>query len=51
MLNVGKLMVAPGVGRYYVEQAAGGREDYYAARGRGAGVLGRSRGGRVGRGR
>ena len=37
MLNVGKLVVAPGVGRYYVEQVAGGRGDYYAGEGEAAG--------------
>src|SRR4051812_46919067 len=37
MLNVGKLVAAPRVGRYYVEQVAGGREDYYAGEGEAAG--------------
>jgi len=33
MLNVGKLAAGPGAGRYYVDQVAQGREDYYAGEG------------------
>lgn len=31
MLSIGKLAAGPTAGRYYVEQVADGREDYYAA--------------------
>jgi hypothetical protein len=37
VLSVGKLVAAPGVGRYYIEQVAGGREDYYSGEGEEAG--------------
>jgi hypothetical protein len=48
MLSIGKLAAVPGSGRYYVEQVAHGREDYYAGDGeapgtwigRGAALLG-----------
>ncbi len=33
MLNIGKLAAGPGAGRYYVDQVAQGREDYYAGEG------------------
>jgi conjugative relaxase-like TrwC/TraI family protein len=33
MLNIGKLAAGPGCGRYYVDQVAQGREDYYAGEG------------------
>src|SRR4051812_25763795 len=37
MLSVGKLAATPTVGRYYIEQVARGREDYYAGEGEAAG--------------
>lgn len=37
MLSVGKLAATPTVGRYYLEQVASGREDYYAGEGEAAG--------------
>jgi conjugative relaxase-like TrwC/TraI family protein len=48
MLSIGKLAAGPGAGRYYVEQVAQGRDDYYAGEGevpgrwvgRGADLLG-----------
>src|SRR3954471_22339025 len=33
MLSIGKLAAGPTAGRYYVEQVAQGREDYYAGEG------------------
>jgi conjugative relaxase-like TrwC/TraI family protein len=33
MLSIGKLAAGPTAGRYYVEQVARGREDYYAGKG------------------
>src|SRR3954454_6302469 len=33
MLSIGKLAGRPGAGRYYVDQVAQGREDYYAGEG------------------
>lgn len=33
MLSIGKLAAGPGAGRYYVDQVAQGREDYYSAEG------------------
>jgi TrwC relaxase len=33
MLSIGKLAAGPGAGRYYVDQVALGREDYYAGDG------------------
>ncbi len=45
MLNVGKLAAGPGAGRYYVDQVAQGREDYYAGEGEAPGEwLGKRRG-------
>ena len=42
MMSIGKLAAGPGVGRYYIDQVAQGREDYYAGEGEAAGVwLGR----------
>jgi conjugative relaxase-like TrwC/TraI family protein len=38
MLTIGKLGGGPGVGRYYIDQVAQGREDYYAGEGEAAGV-------------
>jgi conjugative relaxase-like TrwC/TraI family protein len=38
MLSIGKLAAGPGAGRYYVDQVAQGREDYYAGEGEAAGV-------------
>lgn len=38
MLSIGKLAAGPGVGRYYIDQVAQGREDYYAGEGEAAGV-------------
>ena len=38
MLNVGKLAAGPGAGRYYVDQVAQGREDYYAGEGEAPGA-------------
>src|SRR3954463_15057250 len=43
MLSIGKLAAGPSAGRYYVEQVAQGREDYYAGEGE-------APGGRVGSG-
>lgn len=37
MLSIGKLAAGPTVGRYYLEQVASGREDYYAGGGEAAG--------------
>src|SRR3954451_2712329 len=37
MLSIGKLAAGPTAGRYYVEQVAQGREDYYAGEGEGEG--------------
>jgi len=37
MLTIGKLGAGPGAGRYYVDQVAQGREDYYAGEGEAAG--------------
>ncbi len=33
MLSIGKLAAGPGAGRYYVDQVADGREDYYSSEG------------------
>jgi conjugative relaxase-like TrwC/TraI family protein len=33
VLSIGKLAAGPGAGRYYVDQVASGREDYYAGEG------------------
>jgi hypothetical protein len=33
VLSIGKLAAGPAAGRYYVEQVAQGREDYYAGEG------------------
>lgn len=33
MLSIGKLAAGPGAGRYYVDQVADGREDYYSGEG------------------
>ena len=33
VLSIGKLAAGPSAGRYYVEQVAQGREDYYAGEG------------------
>jgi Ti-type conjugative transfer relaxase TraA len=38
MMSIGKLAAGPGAGRYYVDQVAHGREDYYAGEGEAAGV-------------
>jgi hypothetical protein len=38
MLNIGKLATGPGAGRYYVDQVAQGREDYYSGEGEAPGV-------------
>ena len=38
MLTIGKLAGGPGAGRYYVDQVASGREDYYAGEGEAPGV-------------
>jgi Ti-type conjugative transfer relaxase TraA len=38
MMSIGKLAAGPGAGRYYIDQVAQGREDYYAAEGEAAGV-------------
>jgi len=38
MMSIGNLAGGPGVGRYYVDQVAQGREDYYAGEGEAAGV-------------
>ena len=38
MVSIGNLAGGPGVGRYYVDQVAQGREDYYAGEGEAAGV-------------
>ena len=38
MLSIGKLAAGPTAGRYYVEQAAQGREDYYAGEGEAPGT-------------
>ena len=38
MMSIGKLAGGPGAGRYYVDQVAQGREDYYAGEGEAAGV-------------
>src|SRR3954471_24631562 len=38
MLSIGKLAAGPGAGRYYVDQVAEGREDYYAVEGEDPGV-------------
>lgn len=38
MLSIGKLAAGPGAGRYYVEQVAQGREDYYAGEGEAPGT-------------
>jgi conjugative relaxase-like TrwC/TraI family protein len=38
MLNIGKLAAGPGAGRYYVDQVAQGREDYYSGEGEAPGV-------------
>ena len=54
MVGIGKLAATPGVGRYYVEQVAGGREDYYTGEGEapgywlGTAAAGLGLGGRVG---
>ncbi len=44
MWDVGKIVAAPSAGRYYEQQVAQGREDYYA----GAGPATRTRGDRLG---
>jgi Ti-type conjugative transfer relaxase TraA len=38
MMSIGKLAGDPGAGRYYIDQVAQGREDYYAGEGEAAGV-------------
>ena len=38
MMSIGKLVAGPGAGRYYIDQVAQGREDYYAGEGEAAGV-------------
>jgi conjugative relaxase-like TrwC/TraI family protein len=38
MLTIGKLAASPTAGRYYVDQVAQGREDYYAGEGEAPGV-------------
>ena len=38
MLSIGKLAAGPTAGRYYVDQVAQGREDYYAGEGEAAGT-------------
>lgn len=38
MLSLGKIAAGPGAGRYYVDQVAQGREDYYAGEGEEPGV-------------
>ena len=38
VLSIGKLAAGPDAGRYYVEQVAQGREDYYAGEGEAAGT-------------
>lgn len=38
MLSIGKLAAGPGAGRYYVDQVARGREDYYAGAGESPGA-------------
>jgi Ti-type conjugative transfer relaxase TraA len=38
MMSIGKLAGGPGVGRYYIDQVAQGREDYYAGEGEAAGA-------------
>ena len=38
MLSVGKIAAGPGAGRYYIDQVAQGREDYYAGEGEAAGA-------------
>ena len=38
MMSIGKLAGGPGAGRYYIDQVAQGREDYYAGEGEAAGV-------------
>ena len=35
MMSIGKLAGGPGAGRYYIDQVAQGREDYYAGEGEG----------------
>jgi len=37
-MSIGKLAAGPGAGRYYIDQVAQGREDYYAGEGEAAGV-------------
>jgi len=37
VLSIGKLAAGPAAGRYYVEQVAQGREDYYAGEGEASG--------------
>ena len=38
MMSIGKLAGGPGAGRYYIDQVAQGREDYYTGEGEAAGV-------------
>lgn len=38
MLSIGKLAAGPGAGRYYVDQVARGREDYYGGEGEAPGT-------------
>jgi Ti-type conjugative transfer relaxase TraA len=38
MMSIGKLVAGPGAGRYYIDQVAQGREDYYAGEGEAAGA-------------
>src|SRR5215213_10011059 len=38
MMSIGKLAGGPEAGRYYIDQVAQGREDYYAGEGEAAGV-------------
>ena len=38
MMSIGKLAGGPRAGRYYIDQVAQGREDYYAGEGEAAGV-------------
>jgi hypothetical protein len=38
MLTLGKIAAGPAAGRYYVDQVAQGREDYYAGEGEAPGT-------------
>ncbi len=48
MLSIGKLAAGPGTGRYYVDQVAQGREDYYSGEGEAPGRWLGSGSGRLG---